>query len=66
MIPWTWLGMTIKASSVACGKWFGMSSQQRSTIRPASLNRISPSTTSPNKHARSHVTMVTKYVPGCE
>lgn len=31
------------------------------TTRPESFNRISPSTISPNRHARSWAQMVTKY-----
>ena len=63
MIPCTWLGIITNASRSIVGKRRGNASHSDNAIRPASFNRISPSTTSPNTCWRSCVHMVTKYAP---
>ena len=55
--------MTMKASVwIDTYLWFN-SHHQRATVAPASFGRLVSPRTTPNKHSRSCVTMVTKYMP---
>jgi hypothetical protein len=47
-------------------KWSGIANQHSWARSPVSFILFTPFTTSPNRHSRSHVQMVTKYAPAKE